>query len=72
MTLENVKELSDSELSQVIAWAQGEQKARAEGRKHNHNQNQGTGRGGRVYVSIGGQTGRPAKEQLEQRLRKLP
>ena len=33
MTLENIKALSDSELSQVVAWGQQEQKARAERRK---------------------------------------
>jgi hypothetical protein len=33
MTQEMVKALSDGELVQVIAWAQGEQKARAERRK---------------------------------------
>lgn len=33
MTQETVKTLSDDQLVQVIAWAQGEQKARAERRK---------------------------------------
>lgn len=33
MTLETIKALSDSELAQIIAWAQQEQKTRAEKRK---------------------------------------
>jgi len=60
MTQESVKALSDGELAQVIAWAQDEQKARAENRKREtiakiKEMAQAVG----VSVSVGGARGRP-------------
>lgn len=62
MTLENVKALSDSELAQVITWAQDEQKARAEKRKRETiaKIKEMAGAVG-VTVSIGGQRGMPVR-----------
>jgi len=61
MTQDMLKALSDGELVQVIAWAQGEQKARAEQRKREtiakiKELAQGVG----VSVSIAGMRGRPS------------
>lgn len=60
MTQDMVKAMSDGELVQVIAWAQGEQKARAEKRKREtiakiKELAQGVG----VSVSLSGTRGRP-------------
>lgn len=62
MTLENVKALSDSELAQVIAWAQEEVKARAEKRKQETiaKIKELAGSVG-VRVAIGGVRGRPSQ-----------
>lgn len=62
MTQETVKALSDADLVNVIAWAQGEQKARAERRKREtiakiKELAQTVG----VSVNIAGTRGRPAK-----------
>ncbi len=62
MTIETVKALSDADLSQVVAWAQAEVKARAEKRKQETiakiKELAGTIN---VTVAIGGVRGRPAK-----------
>jgi hypothetical protein len=69
MTQDTVKELGDAELEQVIDWAQGEQKARAEKRKREtiakiKELAQTVG----VSVNIAGTRGRPAKaNRLQQR-----
>jgi hypothetical protein len=72
MTQETVKALSDGELVQVIAWAQNEQKARAERKKREtiakiKEMAQVVG----VSVRIAGGRGRPPKTRAsEQGLRK--
>jgi hypothetical protein len=68
MTQDTVKELGDAELEQVIDWAQGEQKARAEKRKREtiakiKELAQTVG----VSVNIAGTRGRPAKTNRLQR-----
>jgi len=62
MTIETMRALSDADLSQVVAWAQAEIKARAEKRKQETiaKIKELAGAVG-VSVSIGGQRGRPAK-----------
>lgn len=71
MTLENVKALSDSELAQVIAWAQEEVKARAEKRKQETiaKIKELAGSVG-VRVAIGGVRGRPAHAKTEKTAKK--
>jgi hypothetical protein len=74
MTQETVRALSDADLVNVIAWAQGEQKARAERRKRDtiakiKELAQTVG----VSVNIAGTRGRPANvsrrnNALEKRL----
>jgi hypothetical protein len=61
MTIETVRALSDGDLSQVVAWAQAEIKARAEKRKQETiaKIKELAGAVG-VSVSIGGVRGRPA------------
>jgi hypothetical protein len=62
MTQETVRALSDDQLVQVIAWVQGEQKARAERRKRETiaKIKELAGTAG-VLVRIQGVRGRPAK-----------
>jgi hypothetical protein len=62
MTQDSIRGLTDSELVQVIAWAQGEQKARAERRKQETiaKIKELAAMVG-VSVSIEGTRGRPAK-----------
>jgi hypothetical protein len=62
MTQEAVKALSDTELSQVVAWAQAEVKTRAERRKQETiaKIKELAGAVG-VNVTIGGARGRPSK-----------
>jgi hypothetical protein len=62
MTIETVRALSDGDLSQVVAWAQAEIKARAEKRKQETiaRIKELAGTVG-VSVAINGQRGRPAK-----------
>jgi len=62
MTIETVRALSDSDLSQVVAWAQAEVKARAEKRKQETiaKIKELAGAVG-VSVAIGGVRGRPRK-----------
>jgi len=62
MTIETVRALSDSDLSQVVAWAQAEMKTRAEKRKQETiaKIKELAGTVG-VSVAIGGVRGRPAK-----------
>jgi hypothetical protein len=62
MTQETIKALADGELTQVIAWAQEEIKARAEKRKRETiaKIKEMAGAVG-VSVSIAGVRGRPAK-----------
>ena len=62
MTQDTVKALTDEQLVQVIAWAQGEQKTREKRRKREtiakiREMAQNAG----VRVSISGQRGRPPK-----------
>ena len=62
MTQETVKTLTDGELVQVIAWAQGEQKARAEKRKQETIAKiRDLAKSIEVGVRIEGTRGRPAK-----------
>ena len=66
MTLDAIKALSDSELVNVIAWAQGEQKARAEKKKQEtiakiRELASSVG----VAVKIDGTRGRPPKAREE-------
>jgi hypothetical protein len=65
MTQEAVRVLSDTELSQVVAWAQAEIKARAEKRKQETiaKIKELAGAVG-VSVAIGGVRGRPAKHAV--------
>jgi hypothetical protein len=62
MTQEAIKALGDAELSQVVAWAQAEIKARAERRKQETiaRIKELAGTVG-VSVTIGGARGRPVK-----------
>ena len=64
MTIETVRALSDGDLSQVVAWAQAEIKARAEKRKQETiaKIKELAGAVG-VSVVIGGARGRPKKER---------
>jgi hypothetical protein len=67
MTLDMVKALSDGELVQVIAWAQGEQKARAERRKQETIAKiRELARSAGVAVSIDGARGRPSRHKTAQ------
>ena len=71
MTLEALKALSDADLSQVIAWGQEEQKARAERRKQETiaKIKELAGAVG-VTVAIRGARGRPAKVNARAPIRK--
>jgi len=66
MTQETVRALSDADLSQVIAWAQAEIKARAEKRKQETiaKIKELAGAVG-VSVAIGGARGRPLKRSTQ-------
>lgn len=66
MTQETVRALSDADLSQVVAWAQAEIKARAEKRKQETiaKIKELAGTVG-VSVAIGGARGRPTKAKTE-------
>jgi hypothetical protein len=74
MTQETVKALSDADLVNVIEWAQGEQKARAERRKREtiaKIKELASSVG--VSVNIAGTRGRPAKANRPQQLgQKIP
>jgi len=62
MTQETVRALADKELTQVIAWAQDEQRVRAEQRKHDTiaKIKEMAGAAG-ISVSIHSKRGRPQK-----------
>lgn len=66
MTIETVRALSDADLSQVVAWAQAEIKARAEKRKQETiaKIKELAGAVG-VSVAIGGQRGRPVRGAIK-------
>jgi len=65
MTQEMVKALSDGELVQVIAWAQGEQKTRTERRKQETIAKiKELAKSIEVGVKIEGQRGRPSKQAV--------
>ncbi len=68
MTQETVRALADKELTQVIAWAQDEQRARAEQRKHDTiaKIKEMAGAAG-ISVSIHGKRGRPQKAKAGER-----
>jgi hypothetical protein len=66
MTQETVRTLADKELTQVIAWAQDEQRVRAEQRKHDTiaKIKEIAGAAG-ISVSIHSKRGRPKKAKLD-------
>jgi hypothetical protein len=66
MTQETVRALADKELTQVIAWAQDEQKLRAEQRKNDTiaKIKEMAGAAG-ISVSIRSKRGRPQKPKAE-------
>lgn len=66
MTQDTVRALSDSELMQVIAWAQAELKSRAEKRKvETIAKIRELASSVGVRVAIGGAKGRPAKAKMK-------
>lgn len=66
MTQETVRALADKELTQVIAWAQDEQRVRAEQRKHDTiaKIKEMAGAAG-ISVSIHSKRGRPQKAKTD-------
>ena len=65
MTQETIRALSDGQLEQVIAWAQGEHKVRAERRKQETIAKiKELAKSIEVGVKIEGQRGRPSKQPV--------
>lgn len=66
MTQDTVKALSDGELVQMIAWAQGEQRVRAEKKKQETIAKiKELAKSIEVGISIAGRRGRPAKNRSQ-------